>query len=198
MEPLFQNGKIIELSRGEVLHSPLDTCRAIGFIKSGKIRLSRTLSTGKEIYLNQFNQGDVFGEMIVFSAEKYPGWLTASEPTTVIELDLKYLLVHLQNSETLISFFKGISHKITDLTNTIEILSQKTIKQKIAHYLITQKKTETAPPIKVSNLARRLGCSREALSRALSEMTRQKLIIREKDLITVTEQSLLEDLLYSE
>lgn len=198
LESLFQKGKIIELVKGEVLHSPLDTCKAIGFIKNGKLRLSRTLSTGKEIYINQFETGDVFGEMIVFSAEKYPGWLTAVKPTTVIELDLKHLLIHLQNSEALISFFRGISHKITELTNTIEILSQKTIKQKIAHYLIVQSRPEPNPPISVSNLAKRLGCSREALSRALSELAGQNMISREKDSITMTKQSLLEEILYSD
>lgn len=198
LESLFENGKISELTKGDVLHSPLNTCKAIGFIKSGQLRLSRTLSTGKEIYLNQFKPGDVFGEMIVFSGEKYPGCLTAMEPTIVVELDLEHLLIHLKDSETLISFFKGITHKITDLTNTIEILSQKTVQQKIANYLIIQSSSELNPPITVSNLAKQLGCSREALSRAISEMSKEHLIHKENDRITMIEQSLLEELLYSD
>lgn len=192
---LFEKGKNIQLSRGDVLHSPLDKCKAIGYIKSGKLRLSRILTSGKEIYINEFKEGEIFAEMLVFSSENYPGWLIASEETIVIELKLSHLLEFLKKDDALISFFKGIHGKITDLTNTIEILSQKTVKQKIAHYLLTQRDDNNQRPISITGISKKLGCSREALSRSISELVRQNIIRQTKDSILIINKVLLEDIL---
>ncbi len=194
-EVLFEKGKTIKLSKGGVLHSPLEKCRAIGFVKSGTLRLSRILTSGKEIYINEFKEGEIFAEMLVFSSENYPGWLIASEETTVIELKLNHLLEFLKEDETLISFFKEIYSKISDLTNTIEILSQKTVKQKIAHYLLTQRNQNNQSPVSVTGISKKLGCSREALSRSISELVNRKIIKQTKNSIQIKNRVLLEDLL---
>jgi hypothetical protein len=40
----------------------------------GRLRLSRVLSSGKEIVLKEFYPGEMFGELIVFTQGKYPGF----------------------------------------------------------------------------------------------------------------------------
>lgn len=194
-EALFEKGKTVKLSREEVLHSPMDACSAIGYVKSGKLRLSRILTSGKEIYINEFKEGEIFAELIVFSSENYPGWLIASEETTVIELKLNHLLTFLKDDVALISFFKEISGRVTALTNTIEILSQKTIKQKIAHYLLRESDEEDQTPVCIRDLSKKLGCSREALSRSISELVSRKIIRQIKNTILITDRVLLEELL---
>lgn len=195
-EKLFKSAKIISLTKGEKLHSPMERCKSLGFVKSGQLGLSRVLSSGKEILINSFNSGDIYAELIVFSGESYPGWLTALEDTTVMELDLKNLLQVLQDTNILLSLLSGISHKVISLTNTIEILSQKTVKQKVAYYMLSSSDAHVNENI--SSLAARLGCSREALSRALSSLEAKGILFKEGSLISILNEAELEGILFDD
>ncbi len=190
-EALFKHGKIIELEKGEVLHTGHDICRTLGRVEKGKMRISRMLSSGKEIILKEFYPGEIFAELIVFTREKYPGWIIASEASTVVEVGLTKLLEYLREDESLISFVSGISEKMKHLTNTIEIISLKTVKQKIAFFMLSGNKDNVIKE-KVSRIAVSLGCSREAVSRALTEMEERKMIVRGKGYIKIINYELLE------
>ena len=114
----------------------------------------------------------------------------------MVELDLKSLLVLLKDSNTLFPFLAGISNKVINLTNTIEILCQKTVKQKISYYLLSISREGVFDSI--SGLATRLGCSREALSRALNELVKDKVISRGKNTISIADEAALEDILFAD
>ena len=199
-EALFKQGKYIKLEKGEVLHNSHETCKALGRVEKGKLRFSRILSSGKEIFLKEFQPGEMFAELIVFTGKKYPGWLIASEPTLIVEVKLSHLLEYLTEKEALVSYISGISRKMAHLSNTIEIMSMKTVKQKIAFFLLSNEKTEekistgSTVYINVTHLAGLLGCSREAASRALSEMESEKMIIRGRSSIQIIQKELLENL----
>ena len=195
-ETLFQSGKVVELDKGSVLHTPLETCSALGFVKSGKLRLTRILSSGKQVFLHDFNRGDIFAELIVFSGEKYPGWLIAEENSVIVELELDTLLKKLNENNFLISFFTEISMRVSNLTRTIEILSYKTIRQRVAYFLLSRENLSGTIPLNVTTLSDRLGCTREALSRALSQMVSDNMISRERNTYQIVQHSLLEDLLF--
>jgi len=164
---LFEDGRRIELSKGGILHDVHHECRALGKVVSGKLRLSRLLTSGREIILKEFGPGEIYAELIVFSGEKYPGWLIASEQTTVVEVGYANVLEHLQERDALIEFVTGISKKLTHLTNRIEIMSLKTVKQKVAFSLLSENSISLPS---ITDWADYLGCSREALSRAVSEL----------------------------
>ncbi len=189
---LFRQGRQIELARGDVLHDVHDECKALGKIIKGKLRLSRILSSGREITFKEFIPGEIYAELLVFTGEPYPGWLIASENSTVIEVEFSHVLELLGNSVALIEFMSGVSRKTNHLANKIEILSFKTVKQKIAFYLLT----ENNPVISsVSGLSDNLACSREALSRALSEMAGNGIITRDGKDIRIKDKTELEKLL---
>ncbi len=192
---LFKLGKIKRLKKGEVLHNPTDKCVALGRVEGGNLKFSRILSNGKEIVIREFCPGELFAELIVFTGEYYPGWLIASEDSYVTEVPLPPLLEYLKESDSLISFISGISQKLSHLSKTIEILSLKTIRQKIAYTLLLHQRSEFEIPPNISEYAVRLGCSREAVSRALAEMESEKIIIRDDKDIKIAQLELLEDLL---
>jgi CRP/FNR family transcriptional regulator, dissimilatory nitrate respiration regulator len=196
LQSLFNDGKFIKLARGETLHTPMEPCKSLGLVQKGRLGLTRLLSSGKSILINDFNPGDLYAELIVFSGENYPGWISAIEKTQVVELDLKNLLVLLKDSNTLVSFLAGISNKVINLTNTIEILCQKTVRQKISYYLLSNSGEGVSSS--VSDLASRLGCSREALSRALSELVKDEVISRRRDTISIADETALENILFAD
>ncbi len=195
-DSLFNRGRKIKLEKGEVLHDSHEKCCAIGMVEKGKLRLSRVLSSGKEIFLKEFLPGELFGELIVFTEENYPGWLIASEPSTIREVGKSRLQNYLMNQDSLITYLSGISRKMTHLTDTIEIMSLKTVKQKIAFFLLSpdNNKSDNIHYFKISHLAIKLGCSREAVSRALSELENEKTIVKGKGFIRIRDLDLLEQL----
>lgn len=191
LDELFENGREIELSAGSVLHDVHDTCTSLGKIVSGRLRMSRVLSDGREIFLKEFLKGEIFGELLVFTGKNYPGRLTASVKTEILEVPFEDVLDYLNNRDSLISFMNSIAQKNRHLADTIEILSLKTVKQKIAFSLLMKNELEMTF---VTELADKLVCSREALSRALAQMEQSGLICRKSGIITPEDKYGLESL----
>jgi len=192
---LFSQGEPLDLSKGEVLHRSDETCRAMGLVLSGEIRLSRVLSSGKEIFLKNFRVGDLFADLIVFTAEHYPGWLIASEPSRVVEVKRSRVLEFIGGSDALISYLFSVSQKMTHLSRTIEILSLKTVRQKIAFSLLNVKPGNQGMQINVTRFAEDLNCSREAVSRALTAMESEGLLKRKDGFLFIRDKVMLESLI---
>ena len=192
---LFDHGRQIELDKGEILHRSEENCQALGMVLTGEIRLSRVLSTGKEIFLKDFRPGDLFAELIVFTGEQYPGWLAASEPSRIVEVKLSRVLEYLRGNDALVSYFAGISQKMAHLSNTIEVLSLKTVRQRIAHTLLCGKIDDLGVRVGASRLAAYIDCSREAVSRALTVMESDGLLERTPESLVIRDRKRLENLL---
>lgn len=198
--PFFQQGRRINLARGDVLHTPNEKCRSLGRVISGSLRLTRILPSGREVVVREFLPGDLYGELLVFHRDPYPGWLTAPVPSVVREVPLSRLLEHLQNPEMLVDFMGGISRKMIHLGDTIEILSLKTVNQRIAHVLLTRPAPETPWPegggrFSVTGMAAGIGCSREAVSRALGQMKQAGLVELKNRRLVITDPEGLEAIL---
>ncbi len=192
---LFSHGKQVELRKGEILHRSDETCRSMGLVLSGEIRLSRVLSSGKEISLKNFRVGDLFADLIVFTAEHYPGWLIASEPSRVVEVKRSRVLEFIGGGDALISYLSSVSRKMTHLSRTIEILSLKTVRQKIAFSLLNQESGSRGIPVNVTRFASDLNCSREAVSRAFTAMESEGLLKRKDGFLFIQDKVMLEGII---
>lgn len=192
---LFKDSITKEFNKGDVLYRSTDICNCIGRIIKGSVRVCRMLKSGKEVTIKQLNTGDYYAELIAFSKQCYPGWLIASEDCTVTEVKIDTVLKLLGEQDNLSFFLSNIALKVTKMTNNIELLSFKTIKQKIA-YLITSSVDNIYKVTSISTLSTELGCSREALSRAISELVKDKVISNDSGLLKVKNQLLLEELFY--
>ncbi len=192
---LFKHGERLDLGKGEVLHRSDENCRAMGMVLTGEIRLSRVLTTGKEIFLKDFRAGDIFAELIVFTEEYYPGWLIASKPSRVVEVKQAHVLEYFGGNDTLVSFLAGISRKMSHLSSTIEVLSLKTVRQKIAFSLLGEYIGDDGFHINVSRFAAGINCSREAVSRELSAMESEGLVGRNRGILVIRDEKRLESVL---
>lgn len=182
-----------EFQKGDVLYRPSETCRSIGRITKGSLKVCRVLQSGKEITIKQLKCGDYYAELIAFSELHYPGWIIASEDCTVVEVPIERVLELLTDSDNLKFFLSNIATKVTKLTNNIELLSFKTVKQKIG-YLLTSTESNSYRVDSISNLSISLGCSREALSRAISELVSNSTISYDDGILTLINESLIEEL----
>lgn len=192
-DSLFDNGIEKKYSKGDVIHTSEDICYSMGRVESGSVKISRVLPSGKEIVLKEISAGDSYAELIVFANTSYPGWIIAKEDTIVKEVSGKIILESLKNNENLELFLSGISHKMLVLTDKIELLSFKTLKQKLI-FLLTQNSTLTIKDVTISDLASILGCSREALSRSISDLVSLGVISHKDSEIRIINEEKLDEI----
>lgn len=190
-DSIFDMGIEKKYKKGEVIYTSQDKCHSMGRIETGSVKICRVLPSGKEIILKEIHKGENYAELIIFSDTTYPGWIIANEDVVIKEVSRNVLFKSLENKNNLELFLSGISHKMTTLTDKIELLSFKTVKQKLL-YLVTKQNTLSMENINVSNLAVVIGCSREALSRAISSLVSGGIISYSENRIDILNEDLLD------
>ncbi len=67
-------GRYITALKNETVHRPIESCTSVGFILSGMLRMTRIFSSGKELVIRSLPAGEMYGELVSFSAARYPCW----------------------------------------------------------------------------------------------------------------------------
>jgi CRP/FNR family transcriptional regulator, dissimilatory nitrate respiration regulator len=206
MQRVEREGRRINLDAGDILHTPHDFCRGISFLCSGTLSINRMLPSGAQYCIRVLNAGETFGEMAAFSADAlYPGWIIADSAAEVLELDVQLLLECLANRSFLTGYLEHLSVHTLSLLDKLEFLSLKTIRQKLASYILKELDKQqrisehgAAMQLEVSRgtLSEMLGSSREAVSRVLAELEREGAIQRSRRRIEVKNPLLLERVLF--
>lgn len=160
-------------NEGQIIVQEEDECYALGFILSGNIEIKRTYSCGKEIILNKFGAGEVFGEALVFSKKhNYPATIVALEDTEIFYISKADMIKLCSKYEKLLeNFMSLLSDKVIMLNSKIKRLSFKSIKHKIVDYILEERKKQNSNEIYLSeskeSIASLLGVPRPSFSREL-------------------------------
>ncbi|MBL7005633.1 MAG: Crp/Fnr family transcriptional regulator [Spirochaetia bacterium] len=196
---LRSQGKILTVCKEAVVHTQMEKCTSVGFLLKGTLRMTKILSTGKEFVLRNLTSGEMYGELICFAENTYPCWIVATEKSIIFEIPTESMFTLLQKNPFLRAFMKSLSEKSLHLTNTIELLSLKKVNQKLAYCLLLYSEREGLSSFKlevsVTDLAAQLGSSREAVSRALSELENLGYIKREGAKVIILHHAELENML---
>lgn len=161
--------------------------------------MSKLLPSGNEQIIKFLGEGDLLGEGFVFSRGPYRTNVVAERPSEVLEIPLRVLLKAFKNERFLLSFLGSLSEKIDNLSDLIEILSLRKVRQRVAMYLIdksTRENSETFALDKTrSEIAGGLGTVREVISRALSDLQREGIISLEGRKVKILDPRALERIL---
>lgn len=171
----FKKGKLIFYNGG------IPT--GVFLIKKGKAKIYKTVLEGREQIFYIYKQGDLFGYHGLLCNEKYEDSCEALEDCTiwfVSKLDFEYLMVKIPKLKTLL--IQNMSHEFGVLVNTITILAQKTLRERLALYLLVLNErydavnNRTQINLPREDLANVIGTVRESLGRILKEFKEEKLI----------------------
>jgi CRP/FNR family transcriptional regulator, dissimilatory nitrate respiration regulator len=129
----------------------------------------------------------------------FPVTVTANHNVKILSVPVNGFLKILQyNTRILINYLNSISSRSQFLSQKIHFLSFKTIKEKIAHFLL-QNAGPTLHSIELKttqqHLAELFGVTRPSLARVLSEMQNEKLIRIERKTITLLNKKMLQEIL---
>jgi len=203
MEKILENTRLFiqTFYPGEKIVSQGDRADFLGVVLEGKVSVKKVYSTGRALTLATFEEGQAFGESVLFSVKpSYPADIIAQEKTEVFRIPREDLLQLFQkDGDVLLRYLETISNRVKMLSEKIELLSLGTIKQKIAHYLLREARIEgeNCFPWKFSReeLADYFNIPRPSLSRELAGLKDQGLIDFDRKRVEIKDTQGLEELL---
>lgn len=186
----LSKAEIREYHKDEILHLQNEACRAMEIILEGKVTIQNIDENGNVLTINAFAAGDIIGANLIFSSRNvYPMTVTASVHTTTMALGKELILALCSRS---VQFMQGLLREISDktiiLTEKINAISRKTIRQCILDFLNHELYSQGSNVIKLElskkELAERFGIPRSSLGRELNKMRNEGLV--EYDAWTIT------------
>jgi CRP-like cAMP-binding protein len=124
--------------KGEMLAVEGDECTGIGIVQEGQLAMQKYTSSGDCATLGLMGPGEMFGESLLFGHAKfYSVTIEAVTNSRVLILPKDAVLALLDANPKIMKNFLGImSDRVCMLNRRITLLSQKTLRQKIAYYLL--------------------------------------------------------------
>ena len=182
--------RIREFNKDEIIHFQNETCEFMEIILEGKVLVQNIDEDGNVLTIETFIGGDIIGANLIFSSKSlYPMTVTASRKTTILTMDKELILdtCH-RNKQFIAGLLREISDKTFLLTEKINAISRKTIRQCIFDFLRQEQYRQDNKTIKLElskkEIAERLGIPRSSLSRELNKMRKDGII--EYDAWTIT------------
>ena len=163
-----------------IFHAGDEAC---GFyhVRSGAVRIYKMDEEGREVEIVRLKPGDFFGEAIVFSGQRFQAYAQAVKDTEVLFFDKNAVFGRIANDLSTARFFLTLlAEKCLTLNERIETLSLRSVRQRLAQYLLSKCSANSACRVELSikkaDLARQMGTVAETLSRNLRAMQEEGLI----------------------
>lgn len=174
-------GRIQTFGKDEFLFNAADDANGFFYVQSGEVRIFRMDNQGKEVEVVRLNPGDFFGEAVVFVSDKFPAFAQAVKDTKTLFFSKKTIFQHIDNYPTIARFFISLlAKKCIVLNKRIETLELRTVRQRLAQFILSQSQEQQSKVIvlnmKKVELARFIGTISETLSRSLKKMQEDNLI----------------------
>jgi CRP-like cAMP-binding protein len=177
---------IKQYQKDEIIALEGDDIKNFGILLEGKLMLYKEKFDGTRVLLKQVHPGQLFGEIASFSDKrKWPAQVQVAKNSTVMFMPPEKITNTCTNlcrghRMLTLNMIKIISKKAINLNKTIEYLSVKSIRQKIAYYLLEQyKKTKSKNfmlDMNRNELSDFLNVTRPSLSREMANMRDEGLI----------------------
>ena len=172
--------------RGETLFSEGDQCHGLFVVATGRIRIFKLSSSGREQVLAVEGPGSSFAELPVFDGGVYPASASALEDAEVLFISRKDFQNYCrEHPEVALKVLAVVGSRLRRLVGIIEDLSFTTVRQRLISLLLRLAQgggTTTKQGVRVElttthqDLASELGTVRELVSRNLSRLQAEGLL----------------------
>lgn len=198
---LFQiHFQVKKFEKDEIVVHAEEEVQNLLVILSGSVRGEMIDYSGKTIKIEDIEAPRPLAAAFLFGKEnKYPVTVTANKKAELLAIPVSEFLKLLQlNTQLLLNYLNSISTRAQFLSQKLQFLSFKTIKEKVAHFLL-QQADDKFHSFELRNtqqqLADMFGVTRPSLARVISEMQLEGLIKIEKKTVTLLNKNGLNILL---
>jgi CRP-like cAMP-binding protein len=176
-------GRLQKYPAGALLFQAGDESEAFYRIESGTVRISRTDEHGRGLEIARLGEGDFLGEAVALAGSPYPFSAEAVTDIVVLRFEGKDVRRAIAaKSPAALFFVELLARKCVLLSGRVESLGLRTVRQRLAQYLLqgcaggTSGLCVVGLQVKKGELARQLGTVGETLSRTLKAMAGDGLI----------------------
>jgi len=185
LEMLLANRTEQVYNKGEVIFRENAVPSGIFYIREGKVKKYKSDRNGKEQIIYVATAGELIGYHAVLEEGRFPDSAAPLEKSRISFIPKEDFLEALQKSQVLSRLLlKTLSHEFAVLINSISLLTQKSVRERLALQLIVLgEKYKSEPTWKVvdinisrTDLASLVGTARENVVRLLSEFKDEGII----------------------
>jgi CRP-like cAMP-binding protein len=183
--------------KGEILARQGDVCNRLVILTKGSVRGEMNDYSGRLVKVEDIASPRALAPLFLFGEEnRFPVEVTANEPTEVIELPKSSVLNLFRKNEQFLENYMNLSANYArTLSDKLFFMSFKTIRQKLASYLLRLHKQQQQLHITLDRsqqeLSNYFGVSRPSLARELAHMQEDGLLIAERKHITILQKESL-------
>ena len=180
--------------KGEILAQQGAVCNRLVILTKGSVRGEMIDYSGRLIKVEDIAAPRAIAPLFLFGEEnRYPVEVTANEPTEVIELPKSSVLSLFRKNEQFLENYMNLSANYArTLSYKLFFMSFKTIRQKLASYLLRLHKQQQQAHITLDRSQQELsdyfGVSRPSLARELAHMQEDGLLIADRKHITILQK----------
>lgn len=184
-------------SKGEVITSYIQKRQQFCILLDGSANLIRYDLNGNRIIIDHFSKNDIFGEVFYNITTNNELFVEAKQKSSVLFFNYNNIYSKCKNNckfhATLASSFDElILDKITDLNMRIELLSKRSIREKLLSYfnLLSTKKLNKSftIPFSLTDLADYLCVDRSAMMREMKLLKEEGFLKKTGNRITLLQQ----------
>jgi CRP-like cAMP-binding protein len=164
-------------ARGEVIFLEGDEGTALCLIAEGRIRIQLTGADGREVVITVYGPGEIFGEMALLDGEPRSADAIAQEPSRVFWLQRDDFQAFLEDHpRAAMKMLAALSRRLRHTTRVVQDATFRDVPARLARVLMDLVARDGQPAedgIRIetrmtqSDLASRVGASRETVNRAL-------------------------------
>ncbi len=170
--------------KNEIVLNEGDSINFVGAVIQGGLKIIKTDYDGNEVILTKVSEGDIFAEVFACAEiVRSPVSIIATEESAVMFFDYRKIIYSCSSSckfhqQLITNMLKIVANKTLYLNRRIDIISQKTLREKILAYLQYESKGLRNFNISLNReeLSNFLCADRSALSNELSKMKKDGLI----------------------
>lgn len=158
----------------------------IFYLKEGKVKKYKVDNDGREQIIYIYNTGEFFGYSAILSNESYGDTTQAIENSVIAFISKEDFLSILDQSVVFSRLLlKSLSHEFSVMANLMTVLSQRTVRERVAlSLLILHQKYKLNPnedniyiALSRTDLANMVGTANETLARILHDFRQENLIL---------------------
>ncbi|OMF35712.1 Crp/Fnr family transcriptional regulator [Paenibacillus peoriae] len=182
-----QMTSITTIAKKNFIQTPETFSEGLYFVKKGKVRLYKLNADGKQFTLDILSEGNVFGEMDMISLGTRDMYIETIEECDICRMDkdrFEHFLI--EHPRFMMNMIKVLSDRISGMSSLAQHLALGNLQDKILYILLKlsdqfalQSREEYCKinfPLSHQEIANLVGATREAVTTALQELVKEKVI----------------------
>jgi CRP/FNR family transcriptional regulator len=202
LHTIAQAASVRHYGKGQVIFKQEAASDAFYTIASGRVKIFKTLPTGKDMILEIFSAGDPLGAVAAYDGRPFPASAVALEDTTCVVIPRATFFRLLEEHPSLVrGLMLGLTVRLVELTNRLAQLSGARVEPRFARLFLKlagemgrPERGGTFIPLALSRqeLADMTGTTIETGIRIMSRWGKEEVVRTEKDGFVILDRALLD------